>query len=233
MRSILPYTLEEIYELADAIERDDTAGIRDELGDLLFHIVFYARMAEESGRFTLDDVAAAIVAKLERRHPHVFGDAHVESAAAQGVAWERLKRQERRSAGGGAGRLLDGISTAMPAFVRAGKLQKRAAAVGFDWPGPAPVLEKIEEEVDELRTEVKAGAGQEALSGELGDLLFSAVNLARHLGIDPELALRAANRKFEQRFGRLEGELRARGRSLEEASLEEMEVLWQEAKRRL
>ncbi|MBI1733260.1 MAG: nucleoside triphosphate pyrophosphohydrolase [Gammaproteobacteria bacterium] len=228
--SILPHTLEEVYELADAIERGDDTGIRDELGDLLFHIVFYARIAEESGRFNLEDVAAGIVEKLERRHPHVFGQAHVENAAAQNVVWEKLKSAERLRANAGSG-FLDGISSAMPALARACKLQKRAASVGFDWPGPAPVVAKIEEEVGELRQAMAAGAERAVLAGELGDLLFAVINCARHLGIDPEMALRSTNRKFEQRFAVIEGELRARGRTLEEASLEEMEALWQEAKK--
>lgn len=229
--SILPYTLEEAYELADAIERNDVPGIQGELGDLLFHLVFYARIAEEEGRFDLEAVAGGIVAKLERRHPHVFGDAGVMAdSAAQSVAWERLKAAERREAGGD-GRFLDGISAAMPALIRAHKLQKRAATVGFDWNAPEPVLAKVEEEVGEIRAALAAGAGQEELAGELGDLLFAVINCARHLGVDPELALRSTNRKFEQRFGAIEAALQARGRSLEDATLEEMEELWQAAKR--
>lgn len=227
--TILPYTLEEVYELADAIERNDLPGIRGELGDLLFHLVFYARIAEEAGHFDLEAVAGEIVAKLERRHPHVFGDAEVADAAAQSVAWERLKAEERRAAGG-AERFLDGISTAMPALIRAHKLQKRAATVGFDWNAPEPVLAKVEEEVAEIRAALAAGAPREELAGEVGDLLFAVINCARHLGVDPELALRGTNRKFEARFGAIEAGLKARGRSLGEATLEEMEALWQAAK---
>jgi len=227
--SILPYTLEEVYELADAIERNDYPAIRDELGDLLFHLVIYARMAEEAGRFDFDAVAGGIVAKLERRHPHVFADAHVDSAAAQSVAWEKLKAEERRAGGTGA-RFLDGISAAMPAMLRALKLQKRAATVGFDWTEPGPVLDKVGEELEEIRSAMVAGAPAPVIAGEVGDLLFAVINCARHLGVDPELALRSTNTKFERRFDAIEAELKARGRSLEQASLEEMEVLWQAAK---
>ena len=227
--SILPYTLEEVYELADAIERDDFPAIRDELGDLLFHLVFYACMAEESGRFDFDAVAESIVAKLERRHPHVFGDERVESAAAQSVAWERLKAQERRTAGTES-RLLEGIGTAMPAMLRAFKLQKRAATVGFDWAEPGPVLAKVEEELAEIRSAMVAGAPEQVIAGEVGDLLFAVINCARHLGVDPELALRATNTKFEQRFDAIEVALKARGQTLDQATLAEMEALWQAAK---
>ena len=227
--SILPYTLEEVYELADAIERDDFPAIRDELGDLLFHLVFYARMAEESGRFDFDAVATGIVAKLERRHPHVFGDARVDSAAAQSVAWEKLKAEERR-AGGAELRFLEGISAAMPAMLRAHKLQKRAATVGFDWSEPGPVLAKVEEELGEIKAAMAARAPAPVIAGEVGDLLFAVINCARHLGVDPELALRSTNAKFEQRFHAIEVELKARGRTLEQASLDEMEALWQAAK---
>lgn len=229
LSTILPYTLEEVYELADAIERGDLPGVRNELGDLLFHIVFYSRMAEEAGQFDLEQVAAGIVAKLERRHPHVFGDAEVADAAAQSVAWERLKAEERRAAGEG-GRFLDGISAAMPALIRAHKLQKRAATVGFDWDAPEPVLAKVGEELDEIRAALAMRAPAAEVAGEVGDLLFAVINCARHLGVDPEVALRATNRKFEARFGAIEAGLAARGRSLEDASLEEMEALWQAAK---
>ncbi len=227
--SILPYTLEEVYELADAIERDDSTAIRDELGDLLFHLVFYARMAEESGRFDFDAVAEGVVAKLERRHPHVFGDARVDSAAAQSVAWEKLKAGERRAAGAEP-RFLAGVGTAMPAMLRAHKLQKRAASVGFDWTEPGPVLAKVEEELGEIKAAMAAGSPAQVIAGEVGDLLFAVINCARHLGVDPELALRSTNSKFEQRFDAIEAELKARGQSLEQATLEEMEVLWQAAK---
>lgn len=227
--SILPYTLEEVYELADSIERNDIQGVRDELGDLLFHLVFYARMAEESGQFDFEDVARGVVAKLERRHPHVFGAVRVENAAAQSVAWEKLKAEERRATQSGQ-RFLDGISAAMPAMLRAHKLQKRAATVGFDWTEPGPVLAKVEEEVGELKAAMAAGGSPQAIAGELGDLLFAVINCARHLGVDPELALRSTNRKFEQRFGAIEAELKARGKSLEDATLDEMEAIWQAAK---
>ncbi|OGT81737.1 MAG: nucleoside triphosphate pyrophosphohydrolase [Gammaproteobacteria bacterium RIFCSPLOWO2_02_FULL_61_13] len=227
--SILPFTLEEVYELADAIERDDSVAICDELGDLLFHLVFYARMAEESGRFNFEAVAEGVVAKLERRHPHVFGDARVDSAAAQSVAWEKLKAEERRAAGAET-RFLQGIGTAMPAMLRAHKLQKRAATVGFDWTEPGPVLAKVEEELGEIKAAMAAGAPAQTIAGEVGDLLFAVINCARHLGVDPELALRSTNSKFEQRFDAIEAQLKARGQSLEQATLKEMEALWQAAK---
>ena len=227
--SILPYTLEEVYELADAIERNDVPGIRDELGDLLFHLVFYARMAEESGQFDFEAVAAGIVAKLERRHPHVFGAAQVDNAAAQSVAWEKQKAEERRTSGDDA-RFLDGISAAMPAMLRAHKLQKRAATVGFDWAEPGPVLAKVEEELGEIKAAMRAGAPAQVVAGEVGDLLFAVINCARHLGVDPELALRSTNSKFEQRFGVIEAKLKARGQALGQATLDEMDVLWQAAK---
>ena len=228
LASILPYTFEELYELAEAIDGDDSDAIRDELGDLLFHVVFYARIGEEAGRFDLSAVAGAIADKLERRHPHVFGDAEMPDSAGQERAWERLKAAERGDTPTGA--VLAGISHAQPALIRAMKLQRRAATVGFDWPVIEPVLEKLEEEVAELREAVLAGAGPQATGSELGDILFAAVNCARHLGIDPETALRQCNARFEQRFARVEDELRRRGRSVEEATLEEMEDCWQLAK---
>jgi ATP diphosphatase len=232
--SIAPYTIEEAYEVADAIARGDMADLEDELGDLLLQVVYHARMAEEAGHFDFARVAAGIAEKMIRRHPHVFGEAEVASAAAQTRAWEETKALEREAKAGarGAGRrgLLDDLPLALPALTRAQKLQRRAARVGFDWPALAPVVAKIEEELAELKAELADAAPKERLADEVGDLLFALVNLARHLEVDGEAALRATNAKFERRFRAIEDALRARGRRLEEASLDEMEALWQEAK---
>ncbi|HUC61791.1 MAG TPA: nucleoside triphosphate pyrophosphohydrolase [Alphaproteobacteria bacterium] len=235
--TIAPYTIEEAYEVADAIARRDLVALRDELGDLLLQVVFHARMAEEQGRFDFEDVARGIADKMVRRHPHVFGNAVVRDAATQRVAWESHKAAERaaqsvRAGGIRAPSALDGVALALPALLRAAKLQRRAARVGFDWKTPAPILAKIEEELAELRAEMKSkGRGRRArLADELGDLLFSVVNLARRLELDPEAALRGANAKFERRFRRVEALLRAAGKSAEGASLAEMEALWQRTK---
>lgn len=228
--SILPYTLEEVYELADAIDRNDVRGQCEELGDLLFHIVFYSQLAAEAGAYGFTDVVDRVVEKLERRHPHVFGTATIDSAAQQCLAWERLKAAERCESGAVKG-LLEDIPRQLPALFRALKLQKRAASVGFDWPEAEPVLGKLEEEIKELREALRLGTGTDALADEIGDILFSAVNCARHAGVDPENALRRSNRKFERRFARIEKELAARGKTLDQATLEEMERIWQAAKR--
>ncbi len=225
--TIAPYTIEEAYEVADAIARRDFAALPDELGDLLFQVVYHARMAEEEQRFAFADVAAAIADKMVRRHPHVFGEAAARDAAAQTHAWEEQKRHER------AARLetgtLAGIPHALPALTRAEKLTKRAARVGFDWPDAAAVLDKLDEEVAELRAELPA-AEPARLADEVGDLLFVLANLARKLGLDPEECLRAANRKFARRFGAVEAALAADGRTPAEATLAEMEAAWQAAK---
>ncbi|HZA67311.1 MAG TPA: nucleoside triphosphate pyrophosphohydrolase [Geminicoccaceae bacterium] len=231
--TIAPYTIEEAYEVADAIARDDLDHLEGELGDLLLQVVYHAQMAKEAGLFDFDAVAATIADKMVRRHPHVFGAATVESAHAQSHAWEATKAREREARPGGRGerhRLLDDVPLALPALVRAAKLQKRAARVGFDWPEAAQVLDKIEEEIAELRAELERHASPERLSDEIGDLLFAVINLARHLGVDGEAALRGSNAKFERRFGAIEDGLLARGRRLEDASLDEMEGLWQRAK---
>jgi MazG family protein len=231
--SIAPYTIEEAYEVADAIARGDLEDLKDELGDLLLQVVYHAQMASEAGLFDFDQVAAAIADKMIRRHPHVFGTAEVDGARAQSRAWEAVKAEERASKTGGAKSrdgVLDDVPLALPALVRAAKLQRRAARVGFDWPEPGQVLDKIEEEVAELRAELKGSTSTERLSDEIGDLLFAAVNLARHLEVDPEAALRQANAKFERRFRAIEQALGASGRRLEDASLDEMEALWQRAK---
>jgi MazG family protein len=227
--SIAPHTIEEAYELADAIEHGDPGKVREELGDLLFQVVFQARIAEERGLFDFDDVAGAIADKLERRHPHVFGEANVRSAAEQTVAWEEHKAAERRAAGG-AGGALDGIALGLPALTRAAKLGRRAAGVGFDWQRAAAVIDKVEEECMELREALAAGNAVETRA-ELGDLLFSLAQLARHLGTDPEAALRAASAKFERRFRRMEDWLAGQGRTPRDAGAAELEALWQRAKR--
>jgi nucleoside triphosphate diphosphatase len=232
--SIAPYTIEEAYEVADAIERQDFHDLEGELGDLLLQVVYHAQMAKEAGRFDFEAVALRIAEKMIRRHPHVFGEAEVESAAAQTIAWEEAKaaeRQQKKTAGGDPSILAD-LPIGLPALTRAAKLQRRAARVGFDWPEVGQVLEKLEEELGEVRAELASGARQERLTDEVGDLLFAAANLARHLGVDGESALRRANQKFERRFRAIETALRARGLRPEDASLYEMEELWQRAKAR-
>jgi len=232
-RTIVPHTIEEAYEVADAIERDDMAGLKDELGDLLFQVVFYAQMAREAGRFDFADIVNSLSNKMIRRHPHVFSDSRIDTADAQTLAWEEQKAAERAAAAKAPGAPpseLDGVPVGLPALTRAAKLQKRAARIGFDWPAPAPVLDKIDEETAELRAEMEGAASPERLADELGDVLFACVNLARHLKLDPETALRGANAKFDRRFRRVEALIAARspGGTL---SIEALEALWQEAKR--
>ena len=227
-RSIAPYTVEEAYEVAEAIEHHDMGALRDELGDLLFQVVFHARMAEEAGAFGYDDVVAAACDKMTRRHPHVFGDATVASAADQTRAWEAHKAAERASRYGGEASRMDGVSVTLPAMLRALKLQRRAARAGFDWPDAGGVLAKLGEETAEL--EAARQEGREAIARELGDLLFTVVNLARHLDVEPEWALRGANRRFEERFRAMEITAAGQGSALEEMSLDELEGLWQRAK---
>jgi len=230
-RTIAPHTIEEAYEVVEAIEDGDDRALCDELGDLLFQVVFYAQMAREQGLFDFARIVQGICDKMERRHPHVFGSATVADANEQTVQWEVLKAQERDAkAAGVALSVLDGVSTALPAQTRALKLQARAARVGFDWPDAAQVIEKIAEEVGEVRAEMEAGSDPDRLEDEVGDLLFVCVNLARKLGVDPEGALRRGNRKFERRFRHIEDVLRAAGRSPDQASLDEMETLWCDAK---
>lgn len=231
--SIVPFTLEEAYEVADAIERGDLDALEEELGDLLFQVVFYAQLAQEAGRFDFQRVAAAICDKLVRRHPHVFGDASIEGAAEQTRAWEAHKARERGDRAAAAGRragVLDDIPTALPALPRAVKLQRRAARTGFDWDNSADIFCKFEEELAELRAALEGGAPREDVDEEIGDLLFTLVNLARRLDCDPEGALRRTNRKFEQRFRYIEERLAGEGRRPEDATLNEMDTLWQEAK---
>jgi ATP diphosphatase len=237
--TIAPYTLEEAYEVADAIARDDMADLKEELGDLLLQVVYHARMAEEQGAFTFGDVVQAITEKMIRRHPHVFGDMAGEfqahgPQAVEGL-WERIKAQEKqektsRSRVNEETGALSGVPATLPALTRALKLQAKASKVGFDWNDPRAVLRKIREEADEIEAELDA-APQDA-AAEVGDLLFAAVNLARHLCADPEAVLRQTNRKFERRFGSIEQALAARGKAPQDATLEEMDALWDEAKTR-
>jgi nucleoside triphosphate diphosphatase len=232
-RTIAPHTIEEAYEVADAIEQGDMAALKDELGDLLFQVVYYAQMAREAGDFDFDAIAGAISDKMIRRHPHVFGDVTVDSADAMVVRWEDQKAAERDAKAEAEGRqasVLDGVTGGLPALTRALKLQKRAARVGFDWTDVADILDKIEEEIGELRHEL-AEANKGRMQDELGDLLFAVVNLARRLDIDPETALRGTNAKFERRFRRIETLLSEAGRRPEDAGLDDMEALWQQAKR--
>ena len=227
-RTIAPYTIEEAYEVAEAAEADDLPALKDELGDLLLQVVFHSRMAEEAGRFAFDDVARAISDKMMTRHPHVFAETEIADAAAQTVAWEELKAQER--AAKGAASALDGVGPGLPALTRAAKLQRRAARVGFDWPAVTPVFDKIAEEIAELRQAIDTDEGADRIEDELGDLLFAVVNLARKLEHDPEQALRRACRKFERRFRRIETLLAEDGKQPGSASLDEMEAKWQWAK---
>jgi MazG family protein len=224
--TIAPYTIEEAYEVADAIERGDMAALKDELGDLLFQVVFHARMAEEAGLFAFDDVAEAIADKMERRHPHVFGDADIASVAAQNEAWEAHKAAERQASGGAAS-VLDGVALALPALLRAAKISRRAARIGFDWPDARAVIPKLAEEIAELQDELDQGANAAALDEEMGDLLFAAVNLARKLDIEPETALRHATAKFERRFRWVEALAAERGVGRD---LDTLEALWREVK---
>lgn len=225
-RTIAPYTIEEAYEVADAIERGDLAELKGELGDLLFQTVFHARMAEEEGAFNFEDVARAITEKMRVRHPHVFGEAEARDAEEQTRQWETQKAEERAAKGKSG--LLDDVPVALPGLTRAVKLQKRAARIGFDWKNPRDVLGKITEETGEL-VDVIDGGDADRIEDEFGDLLFVIANLSRHLGVDPEAALRRANEKFSRRFRHIEQRLSAEGR-LGAASLEEMEALWVDAK---
>ncbi len=231
--TIVPYTIEEAYEVAEAIDAEDWPALRDELGDLLFQVVFYARMAEEAGLFDFDDVAAGAAEKMVRRHPHVFGDVTVEGAEEQTRAWETHKAAEREARAASDGRppsVLDGVAGRLPASARATKLQARAARVGFDWPDIAPVFDKIDEEIGEIRAALDEGASAEEMTDEIGDLMFACINLARHADVDVETALRGVNAKFERRFRRIETLLAAGGRAPAGSTLEEMDVLWDRAK---
>jgi ATP diphosphatase len=236
--SIAPYTIEEAYEVADAIERGDLLDLKDELGDLLLQVVFHARMAQEKGAFGFDDVVEAITTKLVRRHPHVFGEAHARDAAAIKASWEAIKRVEKAerraarglgAAEGDAASVLSGVPVALPALTRAEKISRKAAAVGFDWPEPAQVIAKVREELAEVEQALQGG-NRAALESEVGDLLFAVTNLARHLDVDAEKALRGTNAKFERRFRSIEAAVAAQGRTPADTSLDEMEALWGKAK---
>jgi ATP diphosphatase len=237
--TIAPYTIEEAYEVADAIGRRDLDDLKDELGDLLLQVVFHARMAEEQGAFALADVVQAITEKLIRRHPHVFGDKGGMSTGEVNVQWDAIKAQEKeaaRAAREQAGRApapgrgaLGGVSPGLPALMRALKLQQKAGKVGFDWNDPLAVLSKIREECDEIEAEIASGERAKA-AAEVGDLLFAVVNLARHLDADPEAVLRAANQKFERRFASIERALAANGKWPQDSTLAEMDALWNAAK---
>jgi ATP diphosphatase len=237
--TIAPYTVEEAYEVADAIDRGDMDGLREELGDLLLQVVFHAQMASEAGHFGFEDVARAISDKMERRHPHVFGDADAADADADAVlaSWEAIKRAERAAAGAADASALAGITRGLPEWQRAVKLQDRAARTGFDWPGPAPVMAKLEEELEEVRAEFEAvaaaphdAAAQERLEAELGDLLFVAANLARHAKVDVGTALRRANHKFERRFRAMEAFAAADGTRMADLPLDAQDAYWNLAK---
>jgi len=234
--TIAPYTIEEAYEVADAIARGDFDDLRDELGDLLLQVVYHARMAEEQNAFAFGDVVEAITRKMIRRHPHVFADkdGNIQPAGVKS-AWERIKAEEKAERAArlppedAPKSLLSGVKAGQPALSRAMELQRKASSVGFDWNDPRAVLHKIREEADEIEAALDRGDTRE-LAGETGDLLFALVNLARHVGADPEMALRGTNAKFERRFGYIERALELQGRSLENASLTEMDALWNEAK---
>ena len=236
--TIAPYTIEEAYEVAEAIARGDLEDLREELGDLLLQVAFHARMAEEAGAFDFGDVVHAITAKLLRRHPHVFGEAGALPVAAVNALWDRIKREEndaraerRKRAGVYQAETLAGVPTGLPALARALRLQEKAASVGFDWNDARAVLAKIREEADEIESVLALGQGKrDRLAEEVGDLMFAVVNLARHAGADPETALRAANAKFERRFAAIERALAARGKSPRQSTLTEMDALWDAAK---
>ncbi len=227
--SIAPYTIEEAYEVADTIARGDMKGLRDELGDLLLQVVYHAQIASEAGTFDFGEVADGIVRKMIRRHPHVFGNERDADASALDARWERIKQQERAQRGGAVdGSVLADVPIALPALSRALKLQNKAARVGFDWPSLEPVYDKLDEEIAELKESATLGSTEAA--EEIGDLLFVVANIARHLGIDPEDALRSANAKFERRFRGIEARLRDAGSEPAQSTLEEMDALWDEVK---
>lgn len=226
--SIAPYTIEEAYEVVDVIDRRDFNALRDELGDLLFQVIFHARMAEEEGHFDFADVVGAITDKLTRRHPHVFGDVRYANAEEQSRGWEAIKAAERGDDDDSSA--LAGIARGLPEWRRALKLQQRAAAVGFDWPGPQPVLDKLAEEIQEVRAEFAQGADRDRLEDEIGDVLFVLVNLARHARVDPARALRRANAKFERRFRRMEALAAQAGQTLAGKPLAEQDALWDRVK---
>jgi len=230
--SIVPYTIEEVYEVADAIDQQDFVQLKDELGDLLLQIVYYTQMAREQNLFDLEDVAASISDKLVRRHPHVFDKQNSENKDWANKSWEKIKQQERsEKADETSVSLLSDISVAMPQLLRANKIQKRVSSVGFDWPDISGVIEKVEEELNELKEVINTDNKQEALEEELGDLLFSVVNLSRHIHVNAEDALRKGNKKFIKRFQYLEEQVQCEGKKIADYSLEELEQFWQQAKK--
>ena len=232
--TIAPHTIEEAYEVADAIEQNDMDSLKDELGDLLFQSVFHAQMAKELNEFSFDDVVNGVIDKMIRRHPHVFGDQSINTADEQTVSWEDIKETERATKSGAVDEsALAGLTNGLPALIRAEKLQKRAARVGFDWPEVASVFDKLREETSELQVEIDTDGGEARLTDELGDLLFVCVNLARKLNIDAETALRGANSKFETRFRHMERALKGTGRGLKGMELDAMEEAWQGTKKAL
>ncbi len=235
--SIKGYTIEEVYELIDAIERNDIEDIKDELGDLLFHIIFYSEMADEDKHFKFEDVVKQLNQKLERRHPHVFADVELENSQQVKELWEEIKQQERNNAKNKKknteNKLLDSVGKHMPAMQTAARLQKRAASVDFDWTNSGDIINKLEEELKELHEAMSGSANIEHITEELGDILFCCVNLARHFQIDSESALRGTNNKFIKRFNYIEETLIKQNKSLHDATLEEMDALWDEAKLKL
>jgi ATP diphosphatase len=239
--SIAPYTLEEAYEVVDAIAKGDMANLEEELGDLLLQVVYHAQMASEANHFSFDDVVEGITKKMIRRHPHVFGDVDARTAGMAKGTWERIKAEEKaeraarqhamgKAVSERAISILDDVPSALPALTRAEKIQNKVAKVGFDWDDPALVLDKLEEEIAEAR-EALAAASKDEVAGEIGDIFFTLVNLARHVDVDPEDALRGCNRKFSSRFAHIESGLSDKNISLEEATLDQMEELWQDAKK--
>ena len=233
--TIAPYTIEEAYEVADAIVQNDMNELREELGDLLLQVVFHSQMAAEEGHFTFEDVANSIVSKMIVRHPHVFGDGDAKTTDGVNQTWEKIKAAERAQKAETKGQqrhsALDGVASALPALMRAEKLTKRAARVGFDWPSTDEVFDKLHEEIGELQAELTDTPDQDRIEDELGDMLFVMANLSRKLGVDPEVALRRANHKFTRRFHFIENELARDGRSAGQSDLEEMDALWNVAKK--
>jgi ATP diphosphatase len=231
LQSLTAYTIEEAYEVVDSIEQNDLSGLKSELGDLLFQVVFYAQLAQEQGLFNFQDVVSTISEKLVRRHPHVFAGKEFADSAAVNANWEAEKAKERQEKDAQATSVLDDIPHNLPALMRANKIQKRCATVGFDWHELPPVIEKIHEELDEVMAEInRADYDKAALGEELGDLLFANVNLVRHLGFEPEKILRAGNHKFERRFRAVEHIIQSQGRSVKACSLDELEAVWQQVK---
>jgi len=229
-RSLVPHTLEEAHEVAEAIEQGDLEELKRELGDLLFQVVFYSQLATERGVFSFGDVVSAITEKLIHRHPHVFADTVYADLHQQELAWERIKADEQAARGRRRDSVLDGVSLSLPALSRAVRIQGKAARVGFDWKASDSVLEKVEEELEELRVEIRRRENDDRVEEELGDLLFAVSNLARHLSIDAEQALRAGNNKFERRFRQVEAEVEAAGKRLQDCSLEELDAHWERSK---